>query len=219
MRTRSVAATLILLSWLGVAGPLSNSNAANTRPDIPSSRVHRDRSAGARRFSSPPAAVPGDVHCHPGKARRRRSSWPRKIWPPCWGRSAAHVPGHFLDDGGRRHHRRHASDFPGLNLTKALEVVAPEDRNHYILKTERERILCIGASESGPATPSIISCTGSGAAGTSRSELGVGPRKRRSESAADIEERPDYFGFMSPAQAWGGGDWNRRNRNHESPDI
>ncbi len=113
-----------------------------------------------------------------------------------------------------------AADFPGLRLEKTLPFTAAEDRNHYILRTAKDRILCIGVTGFGAshAVYDLLHRIGcrwfypfpNWEAIPARPEIRV---------RADVEERPDYFMFISPADAWGRGDWNRRNRNHSSPYI
>jgi len=114
-----------------------------------------------------------------------------------------------------------ATDFPETGLTKILPFTRVEDRQHYILRTTNKNILCIGASEYG-ASHAIYDLL---------SRLGcrwylpgknweIIPRKETIRIRVNVEERPDYFMFvLQAADPWGGGDWNRRNRNHASPWI
>jgi len=113
------------------------------------------------------------------------------------------------------------SDFPELGLEKTLVFKKIEDRQHYILRTTKKNILCIGASEwaASHAVYDLLERIGCRWYFPGE-KWEIIPEKKTISVRVDVEERPDYFMFiLQAADAWNRGDWNRRNRNHASPYI
>ncbi|HOK80974.1 MAG TPA: DUF4838 domain-containing protein [bacterium] len=113
------------------------------------------------------------------------------------------------------------TDFPELGLSKKLPLLRVEDRQHYILRTVKNHVLCIGASEYGASHAVYDLLERIGCRWYFPGETWeIIPRKQTISIRVDVEEKPDYFMFLlQAADAWGRGDWNRKNRNYPSPLI